>query len=193
MGDQYDRSYQSPLRDALNKFRETKLDPKVRIMTEPRMHCNYQNFIHVYTMLDLEWNNLIRESNYDKISLIVRQVLGLIGLLELPGYERCLFAGNQIVNAKEGKEVERSYKYKYRIGSFPTFNNRQLLTRSGIGFDSYVSIFGVVDRFASVRQTTREIYKAYISKKLQIYKIYAEACINQNLEVDGNFRLDIGG
>lgn len=136
-GDKYDKSYQSPLRDALNKFREAKLDSKVRVITKPRMHCNYQNLIHAYNMLDSEWDNLD-----GKLFLVARQIIGFIELVDLPGYERCLFAGGQVNDAVAGKEIERSFKYKHGSGLFPDFASSLVLAHSGVGFDSYVSIFG---------------------------------------------------
>ncbi len=143
-GDQYDTRYQSPLRDAFNKFREVKLDPQVRIMTEPRMHCNYQNLIHAYSMLALEWDNLYAASgnNYKKLYLVAREIIGLIELIELPGYERCLFARGQVKAAAAGKEIERSHKYENGSGSFPNFDSSLVTSHSGVGFDSFISISG---------------------------------------------------
>lgn len=141
-GDQYDKTYQSPLRDAFNKFREEKLDPKVRIITKPRMHCNYKNLPHAYELLDVEWDNLKVGNNYDKIYLVSQQMIGLLHLVELPAYERYLFAKGQVEEATVGKKIERSFKYKYGSGEFPRYDVALINSHSGVGFDSFVSIYG---------------------------------------------------
>jgi len=142
-GDNYDPNYKegnSPLRNALNKFREEKLDPKSRIIDKPRMHCNYQNLIHAYEILYAEWNKLIVNDSYDKHDLICQQIIGLIQLLELPAYERYVFARGQIDDAIAGKKIERSLACLYGNGSFPNVDINLINGRTGVGFNSYISI-----------------------------------------------------
>ncbi len=149
-GDQYDANYQSELRTAFNQFRKQKLDPKVRVVTKPRMHCNYQNLIHAYDMLDSNWDELIeknattQEYCYDKRRLVARQIIGLIQLLELSSYERYLFARAQVDSMAKGQQTkaERSVNYIYDSGSFPDFNAALIKSHSGFGFGFYSSIFG---------------------------------------------------
>ncbi|OGT41796.1 MAG: hypothetical protein A3F42_02195 [Gammaproteobacteria bacterium RIFCSPHIGHO2_12_FULL_37_34] len=141
-GDQYDPSYKSALRDAMNKFRKEKLDPKVRTITKPRMHCNYQNLNAAYELLNAEWNNLKDANSYDKHYLVARQIIGLIGLIELPAYERYVFARGQAKEATAGKKIERSLDYKYDSGTFPLASISLINSHSGVGFDFFVSICG---------------------------------------------------
>lgn len=147
-GEKYDGSYQSELRTALNKFREQKLDPKVRVITKPRMHCNYQNLRYAYYLINIEWVNLRKdkwdnhETFYEKIHLVSQQIIGFIQLVELPAYERYLFARGQVKEATEGKKIERSFQYKKPTGSFPCYNSLLINSRSGVGFDSLVGILG---------------------------------------------------
>lgn len=144
-GNEYDVNYQSELRTALNKFREQKLDPKVRVITKPRMHCNYQNLRHAYDMLDA----LKELSDWDdyclKVGLVSMQVIGWIQLIELPAYERYLFARGQVESEAAGKkiEVERNVNYKHGTGSFPDFDEAFIKSHSGLGFGVYSSISGL--------------------------------------------------
>jgi hypothetical protein len=105
------------------------------------MHCNYKNLTHAYDMLDVEWNNLKVGNNHDKIYLVSQQIIGLLGLIELPAYERYIFAQGQVDEAK-AKKIERSFKYKYGSGEFPEYDVSLINTHSGVGFDSFVSILG---------------------------------------------------
>jgi hypothetical protein len=179
-GDAYDKSYQSPLRDAFNQFRAAKLDSKVRIMTKPRLHCNYQNLRHAYDMLYSEWNNLkVGNDNYDKNDLVAQQIIGFIHLLELPGYERCLFARGKVENAAAGKEIDksdRSYKYKYGDGSFPDFDSSLMDSHVGVGFGSSVSIFAGREWGGFGGGVgCGVVYKTYVEQKLQTWRTYARA------------------
>jgi len=141
-GADYDKTYQSPLRDALNKFRKEKLDPKHRVITKPQMHCNYQNLAHAFDIRDREWSNFKEGNNYDRIYLIEQQIIGFIELVELPAYERYVFAQCQAKQATAGKGIERSLKYKYSAGEFPCYDATLVDSHSGVGFDSAISIFG---------------------------------------------------
>ena len=145
-GDDYDWEYKSPLRNALNKFREEKLDPKHRIIDKPRMHCNYQNLIHAYEILDTKWDKLKVNDFYDKHYLISQQIIGLIQLLELPAYERYVFARGQIDTAAAGKEIERSFSCRHGGGYFPMFDTNLINFHKGVGFNSYMSICGSRER-----------------------------------------------
>lgn len=148
-GNQYDSTYQSPLRKALNEWRQAKLDPNNRVidvLRRPRMFCNYQNWVHVNEYLDTEWNRnqwsdlKLNGNNYDKIYLILRQLRGFIELIELPACDRFAFANDQV--ASPAVEITRSSKYKNSSGSFPHFDSSAVDSRSGLGFDSFASIFG---------------------------------------------------
>lgn len=142
-GNDYDPSYKSTLREVLNKFREEKLDPKVRTITKPCMHCNYQNLQAAYDLFNAEWTELTDEITNEKCYLIARQVIGFLELVELPAYERYLFARGQANKAIEGKAIERSLHYIYDPESFfPPCDISVIKARSGIGFDSYISIDG---------------------------------------------------
>lgn len=144
-GDNYDPAYQSPLRDAMNKFRSEMLDPKRRIIKKPSMHCNYKNFDHVDEVLTQEWNNLGEGDNYTKHRLISRQIFGFIQLIELPAYERYVHAQDDSYAAIEGRAIKRSFDYKYPDAlakTLPAFSDDLLLSHSGVGFDSWISIFG---------------------------------------------------
>ena len=162
----YDPNYKegnSPLRNALNKFRQEKLDPKHRIIDKPRMHCNYQNLIHAYEILHAEWNKLIVNDSYNKHYLISLQIIGLIQLLELPAYERYVSARGQIDDAIAGKEIERSLACLYGSnGSFPNVDINLINGRTGVGFNSYISIYGAgrcarIDRAASHSSTLQNL------------------------------------
>lgn len=144
-GDKYDTSYHSELRTALNKFRKQKLDPKVRVITKPRMHCNYQNLFHAYYMFNSsfdklkEWDDVKKDYNYDKCRLAAQQVIGLIQLVELPAFERYLMARrNQFGMESAGmkKEIVRILDYEFTSGSFPDFDASLMKSHSGFGFVS---------------------------------------------------------
>jgi hypothetical protein len=170
-GDQYDKSYQSKLRDALNTFRNEKLDPKVRVITKPQMLCNYQNLIHAYSMLDTEWDNLKEGNSYDKHRLVSRQITGLIHLTELLAFERCIFANDQVEHATKGNKIERSFKYKNDSGAFPDYDKSLFFSHSGVGFGSFVSMWG--RRAYEGGAVSVSIYKTYVDQKLQTCRTYA--------------------
>jgi len=149
-GDKYDLTYQSPLRDAMNKFRDDMLDPKRRIIKKPRMHCNYKNFDHVDDVLEKEWDHLMEhvpgQDEYEKHRLIACQIYGLMELLDLPAYERCVFAQDDSTAAFAGRPIKRSFDYKSRSDfgkTFPAFSKDLVHTHSGAGFDFWISIFGL--------------------------------------------------
>jgi hypothetical protein len=115
---------------------EYKLDPAKRIIDTPRMHCNYQNLIHAYEILENYWSKLIVNDSYDKHYLISRQITGLIQLLELPSFERYVFARGQIDAVAAGKALERSYACLYGNDTFPPgFDINPINSRRGIGFN----------------------------------------------------------
>lgn len=176
-GDDYDWGHKSELRNALNKFRKDKLE-KLHIntgttLTEPRMLCNYKNRPYACDLLEAEWDNLIvGGNNYDKHDLVARQIIGLIDLVELPAYERYVFAGGQIEGAIKGEAIVRSFEYKHEKGKFfPVFDLALFNSHSGVGFDSFVSIYGC--RVLSGRWLTPVDYKTYVEQKLQSCKTYA--------------------
>lgn len=172
-GTDYDKTYQSPLRDALNKFREEKLDPKHRVIIKPKIHCNYPNLVHAFDIRDREWNDLKEGNNYDRIYLVERQIIGLIELVELPAYERYVFARDQAEKAADDKGIERSLKYKYGAGEFPCFDATLVVSHSGVGFDSVVSIFGCLGVGGASPVSCAGIIKTYFEKKLQTCRTYA--------------------
>ncbi len=148
-GNEYDETYQSPLRHALNKWRQYKLDPNNRVidvLRKPRMHCHYANWIHVNAFLGAEWDRnrwrdlKVTEDNYDKIYLILRQLRGFIELLELPACDRFAFANGQVAGLPTRQT--RSLKYKYNDGLFPLFDLVSIGAHSGLGFDFFVSTDG---------------------------------------------------
>jgi hypothetical protein len=152
-GNAYDWNHKSLLRDALNQFREAKLAPESRTITKPCMHCNYQNLIHAFQLLDDEWDVLSNrtENDYSKNFLVWRQIIGLIELVELPAYERDLFARDGVEDATNGRPFERFSQYKYNEGSFPRFDATIFLSHSGMGFDFGVEIFGAPCEVGSMR------------------------------------------
>lgn len=182
-GDQYEKLYQSPLRDALNQWRQVKLAPHNRVidvLRAPRMFCNYQNWIHVNAFLDAEWDKnqwadlKINGNNYDKIYLILRQLRGLLELLELPVCERFAFANGQV--EKPAAQIVRSLKYKYGDGSFPHFDRSSLEAHTGLGFDFYMSIFGAVGWAGAgggPGWPGGSRFKTYVEQKLQTCRTYA--------------------
>lgn len=188
-GDQYNKTYQSPLRDALNQWRQAKLAPANRVidvLKAPRMFCNYQNWIHVNAFLEAEWDKnqwadlITNENNYDKIYLILRQLRGLLELLELPVCERFAFANGQVENP--AAQIVRALKYKYSDGSFPHFDRSSLESHTGLGFDFFVNIFGGGEQEGGgatlgnprlYLATAR--FKTYVEQKLQTCRTYAAA------------------
>jgi hypothetical protein len=158
-GEDYDWDYCSPLRigsyhkgsdlrDALNQFRE---DFKPGILTAPRMHCNYQNLQHAFDMLKDKWNNLRVGNNYDKIDLAWQQIIGIIELQGLPGYERKAFARDRVEEIGEGQSLDdRSTEYKYGVGRFPCNDGSSVDTHSGFGFDFAADIYGGGRDFATL-------------------------------------------
>lgn len=141
-GENYDPSYKSTLRTAMNKFRTDKLDPKNRTITKPRMHCNYQNLMHAHRLLDVEWENLKDGNNHQKHYLIAKQIIGFIHLCELPAIDRFTLARGKIKESAAGKEIERRFDYQHGEGLFPHFDKRLMDSRSGVGYDFYISVFG---------------------------------------------------
>lgn len=140
-GDQFDPTYQSPLRDAMNQFRRDMLDPKRRIISTPRMHCNYKNFEHVDEVIHREYGNL----KYGKHRLVSCQIYGFMQLIDLPAYDRFEHAQYEpdVRIASIAGPIKRSFDYKdpNELGNtFPMFSEGLLLSHSGVGFDSYVSI-----------------------------------------------------
>jgi hypothetical protein len=180
-GDDYNPDYPSLLRNALNKFRADKLDPAKRIIDTPRMHCNYQNLIHAYEILDNYWDKLVVNGSYDKHYLISRQIIGLIQLLELPAFERYVFARGQIDAVTAGKTLERSCGCLYGNDTFPGVDINLIKSRSGVGFNSYISIRGTwlgQGAFAwpiwdETRVGAGTIYKTYVKQKPQTCGTYA--------------------
>lgn len=177
-GDQYEKAYQSTLRDALNQWRQAKLDPAnrvINVLKAPRMHCNYQNWIHVDEFLDNErkknnWEDLVNVNNYDKLFLILRQLRGFLELLELPVCERFAFARARLVITPLLKNLERLLKYRLANNSFPRFHKSLIDSHSGLGFDFYVSIFGrggEQDGAERRRPAAWTFYKPYVEQKLQ--------------------------
>lgn len=179
-GDEYDETYQSLLRDALNQFRKEKLDPKHRVITNPQMHCNYQNLAHAFDIHDCEWRNLKEGNNYDRIYLVAQQIIGFIELVELPAYERYVFARGQAEKAIEGKGIERSLKYKYSEGEFPCYDAAKVNSHVGVGFDSAISIYvpGGPAGLASAGGSC--VYKTYVEQKLQTCRTYAATPNKEN-------------
>jgi len=161
-GADYDETYQSPLRDALNKFRKEKLDPKHRVITKPQMHCNYHNLTHAFDIRSREWSNLKEE----RIHLVEQQIIGFIALVELPAYERYVFARGQADKAIEGKGIERSLQYQYSAGEFPCYDARLVDSHSGVGFNSVVSLYGGWTGHAHWG-LSGDFYKNYVEQKLQ--------------------------
>lgn len=165
----FNKPYQSKLRDALNQFREERLDPRRRLITVPPMqrldpehpitmprflppmHCNYQNLIHAYEMLEREWENLRDRFEDRKVELVVHQIIGFIQLVELPAYERFVFTHSQSEQAVKGEAIKRSFqrinKYvdvdgknvQYDSG-FPLYDNSLIKSHVGLGFEEYMEI-----------------------------------------------------
>lgn len=182
-GKEYDKAYQSPLRDALNQWRQAKLDPKNRVidvLKAPQMLCNYQNWIHVNAFLNAEWDKnkledlILNGNNYDKVYLILRQLRGLLELLELPVCERFAFANDQVENPPA--QTTRSLNYKHTNGSFPNFDPSSIESHSSLGFDFYVSIFaGAVAGWVGRERRWHEFFKPYFERKFQTCRTYAAA------------------
>jgi hypothetical protein len=173
-GADYDMTYESPLRDALNQFREEKLAPKHRVINKPRMHCNYQNLTHAFNILDSAWNNLKKGNNYDRIYLVERQIIGFIELVELPAYERYVFAQGQAEAVIAGSGIQRSLKYKYGgEGEFPSYDASLVVGHSGVGFDCFVSIWGAVGAWVTGASWLVQAYESYVEQKLQACRTYA--------------------
>lgn len=183
-GEHYDKAYQSDLRNALNQWRQAKLnsaDRVINVLKAPRMHCNYQNWIHVNAFLDDEWNknkwkDLVKGSNYDKVYLILRQLRGFIELLELPAVERFAFARGEVENPPA--KLDRSLEYKYRDNEeaherFPDFDSSCIASHSGPGFDSYVSLYGGAWGMGAGVHACAERFQTYVEQKQQTCRTYA--------------------
>ncbi len=166
-GADYDKTYQSPLRDALNKFRAEKLDPKHRVIATPQIHCNYQNLAHAFDLREREWDNLEEGNNYDRILLVTQQIIGFIELVELPAYERYVFARGQSEREIEIRGIMRSCKYKYGDGEFPCYDASLVASHSGVGFMARGSQ-GWPQLIAA-----GAMYKTYVEQKLQTCRTYA--------------------
>lgn len=149
-GKDYDGDYCSPrrnglqkgsdLRDALNKVRN---DLKPGTLTAPRMHCNYQTLTHALEILKLEWENLRVGNTWDWIHLFWRQIIGTIELQTFPAYERAAFSQGRVEEIGNGKSLDdRSTKYKYGEGKFPSWNSAFVGFHSGLGFDFAVDSGG---------------------------------------------------
>lgn len=164
------------------------------------MHCNYQNLSHTYAMFASNWKELkVWETekegggyNEDKATLVARQVVGLIQLVELPAYERYLFAQNKIKAKIAGEqiEVESNVKCKYDNSEFfPDFDESQIQSRSGFGFESYASIYGRVVvppgflRLRHDKEREPESYRAYIEQKLKDSQTYSATANTKNSPV----------
>ena len=154
IGKNYDWNYKSVLRDALNQFRKDKLAPCNRILVDHRMHCNYANLAYVFKVIK-EWEQLnLYEDNYLKAKLIYRQIIGFIQLIELPTYDRYVFAQGQMYQGErwaKDDEIVRTlhFKYdkgqrKYTGGEFPHFDASLVDAHSGLGFDFFVNINGMI-------------------------------------------------
>ena len=141
-GEDYDPTYQSNLRTAMNKFRADKLAAKQRTITKPQMHCNYQNLLHAYKLLTNEWENLQVGIHAEKCFLFARQVIGFIQLTELPAIDRCTFARFQLFEARIGRAIERTFVLRGSDGEFPDYVKCLIDSHTGVGFDSYIGTRG---------------------------------------------------
>jgi hypothetical protein len=190
-GKQYDKKYQSDLRNALNNWRQAKLDSSNReidVLRKPRMFCNYQNWIHVNEYLNIEWdqnkwrNLIVNGDNYAKIYLILRQLRGFIELIELPALERFAFANGEV--DPPAAQITRSPNYKYSAGSFPHFDRSSIDSHSGLGFDSYISIYGGWTPPVGRPGKAGKVFKTYVEQKLQTCRAYAATTTsNSNSEL----------
>lgn len=181
-GNHYNWEFQSDVRSALNEFRAKKLDPKLRIITKPRMHCNYQNVKHIYDMIYKEWGSLTA-GNYYKLYLVLRQILGLTQVVEFPAYERYVYARGQIDAAMAGEPIERSLEYKQQQGQFfPDFNLDNINFHSGVGFNSYIDMFGLCSLEAGKAGNTPVFEKLCQTKILHLNEL-CDVQSNENISV----------
>lgn len=177
LGEQYNNNHKSLLRNALNNWRQTKLAPdnrEINVAREPRMFCNYQNWIHANGLLLRAWALHDRQPWIHKLSdshilLILRQLRGFLELLELPAYERFAFANGEV--EKSMTVVPRSFKYKNQSNrSFPHFDPSLIDSHTGLGFGFYVRASGAREEMYflnSPRNRERDYvdFIEYFSKK----------------------------
>jgi len=171
-GKDYNREYQSELRTELNKWRNKKLDSKRRILKEPRMHCNLQNFIHADELLNKRWDALIVKGNhrgtFEKHWLVAEQILGFIELSEFTEDLRYIFARGQFEEVIGDKNLSRFFEFKHGSGAFPVFDEIAVAEHSGMGFHSYVSIKGDMSAASwDGRVAVVNFLKIYVEQTLQ--------------------------
>lgn len=191
--DEYNKEYQSALRNALNQWRQSKLDPTNRVIDmekAPRMHWNFQNWMCVNQFLDDEqisnkWQDLMNGQNQNKIFLILRQMRGFIELTELPAWVRFALANSEeemVSLTKTGTLFEpeirkaypqftRSLKFKYKPSiSFPDFDDASIKAHSGMGFDCFATS-GNIGTHSRNWGAVRDLKKLYKKQAIILQKL----------------------
>jgi hypothetical protein len=127
----YNKLYQSEIRQEYDTWINKKFDPERRNIKEPRMHCNYQNYIHAGNLLRSKWDALkVKEenksyTNYIKHYFVAKQIMMLIELTEFPEDLRYIFKGDQIDKATIGKDLNRSFEFKSNSVEYQIHDDEQ--------------------------------------------------------------------
>lgn len=110
------------------------------------MLCNYQNLIHAYKLYAEKINPLNINNAYAQLVrfLAFNQIIGFIQLVELPIYERFLFARSGFEKALQGECIERSLEFIHYDGKFCHYSSALIDSRSGMGFNAYASMRGAL-------------------------------------------------
>ncbi len=139
IGEAYDWDYKSRLRDELNVFKKEMFKDERRILEYPCVHSNYKNLDYAKAMLRERAHRLTMK----KTCLASQQIIGLIQLLELPAYERFVFARGQFKEAIAGEEIERDNQFKYAVGEFSHFNADLFSQHAGLGVEHFINLVKV--------------------------------------------------
>jgi hypothetical protein len=145
----------SELRTALIKFRK---DVKPSVVTEPRMHFNYQNLLHAIAIHDREWDNLGESKRYnDKL-------------------DRFMFA-RELYKAKR-EPVERLLKFLYydskeKDQSFlETMSDDSL---SDLGFDYAIGPRGFISHTSTICSWISDLREIWEARALRLQQLYENA------------------
>jgi len=162
-----DMSGDSELCLAMEQFRR---DWAPKVLDKPCMHYNYASLIHAFQLLEREWNNLVNGTNYDKVNLVWRQVIGF-EMRRLPGIDRCVMAQGlySVIDKKE--PVNRSYKFKFGRCDFPLCLVDDVF--AGLGFDFAAHRTGRGGDVRAWVDVSPGYWTTYVKQKLQTYRTYA--------------------
>lgn len=173
-------THESPLRDALIKFRK---DHAPRVLMTPCMHYNHQSLKHAFEIFDREWGNLFQVSNgnYDKIDLVWWKFV-CFEMRRLPGIDRCVLRQGIYYVVKLNQPISREDKFRDRVTDFAPILPSDDSPVSGLGIDCSVGSMGVMHA-ADEREHSRhtctwaglaaELLQTYVEQKHQASSAHA--------------------